>query len=84
MCTDGVENVRNLGFANGQPAVLVTVTKMPGANVIGVADQLRKLMPQLQASLPPSIDLSVVNDSTIPIRAPCTMWRSRWSSPSCW
>jgi multidrug efflux pump len=66
---DGVENIRNIGVANGQPAVLVTVTKMPGANVIQVADQLRKLVPQLQASLPPSILLSVVNDSTIPIRA---------------
>ncbi len=67
--TDGVENVRNLGVANGQPAVLITITKMPGANVIQVADQLRKLVPQLQAALPPSIVLSVVNDSTIPIRA---------------
>ncbi len=66
---DGVENVRNIGVANGQPAVLITVTKMPGANVIQVADQLRKMIPQLQASLPSSILLSVVNDSTIPIRA---------------
>jgi multidrug efflux pump len=66
---DGVENVRNIGVANGHPAVLITITKMPGANVIEVADQLRKLVPQLQAALPPSILLSVVNDSTIPIRA---------------
>ena len=66
---DGVENVRNVGIANGRPAVLITVTKMPGANVIAVADQLRKLLPQLQAALPPSITLSVVNDSTVPIRA---------------
>ncbi len=66
---DGVENVRNVGVANGQPAVLITITKMPGANVIQVADQLRALLPQLQASLPPSILLSVVNDSTVPIRS---------------
>src|SRR6201996_710314 len=66
---DGVENVRNIGVANGQPAVLITITKMPGANVIEVADQLRKLIPDLQASLPPAILLSVVNDSTVPIRA---------------
>ena len=70
--TDGVENVRNVGVANGQPAVLITVTKMPGANVIQVADQLRNLIPQLQAVLPPAIVLSVVNDSTIPIRAALT------------
>jgi multidrug efflux pump len=67
--SDGVENIRNLGFANGKPAVLITVTKMPGANVIGVADQLRKLMPELQAALPNSIDLTIVNDSTTPIRS---------------
>jgi len=67
--SDGVENIRNLGFANGKPAILITVTKMPGANVIGVADQLRKMMPQLQAALPHSIDLGIVNDSTIPIRS---------------
>jgi multidrug efflux pump len=65
---DSVENVRNIGIANGRPAVLITITKMPGANVIAVADQLRKLLPQLQAALPPSIDLSVVNDSTIAVR----------------
>jgi multidrug efflux pump len=66
---DGVEDIRNIGVANGQPAVLITVTKMPGANVIAVSDQLRKLVPLLQAALPPSILLSIVNDSTIPIRA---------------
>src|SRR5262249_31018601 len=66
---DGVENVRNLGVANGQPAVLITITKMPGANVIAVADTLRRLIPRLQAALPPSITLSILNDSTIPIRA---------------
>ena len=67
--SDGVENVRNIGVANGKPAVLITITKMPGANVIAVADQLRKLLPQLQAALPQSVTLSVVNDSTVPIRA---------------
>ena len=67
--SDGVENVRNIGVANGQPAVLITITKMPGANVIAVADTLRRLVPRLQAALPPAITLSVLNDSTIPIRA---------------
>jgi multidrug efflux pump len=67
--SDGVENIRNLGFANGKPAVLITVTKMPGANVIGVANQLRKLLPELQRALPVGIDLTIVNDSTTPIRS---------------
>ena len=37
---DGVENVRNLGTSNGQPAVLVQITKQPGANVIEVVDSI--------------------------------------------
>jgi hypothetical protein len=36
---DGVENVRNLGTFNGQPAILVQITKQPGANVIEVVDR---------------------------------------------
>ena len=65
---DGVENVRNLGTFNGQPAVLVNITKQPGANVIEVVDMIRDLMPELQASLPRSIDLGTLMDTTTSIR----------------
>ena len=66
--SDGVENVRNIGIANGQPAVLVTITQQPGANVIDVVDHINAMMPQLQASLPVAINLSVLQDSTKSIR----------------
>ena len=66
--SDGVENIRNMGIANGQPAILVNVTKQPGANVIDVVDRIRGLMPELQASLPLAIGLSVINDPTVSIR----------------
>jgi hypothetical protein len=65
---DGVENVRNLGTFNGQPAVLVNVTKQPGANVIEVVDLIREMMPELQASLPPAIQLGTLMDTTTSIR----------------
>ncbi|HVV29042.1 MAG TPA: efflux RND transporter permease subunit [Rhizomicrobium sp.] len=65
---DGVENVRNLGTFNGQPAILVNVTKQPGANVIQVVDSILAQMPQLQKSLPSSIDLHVLSDTTTSIR----------------
>jgi multidrug efflux pump len=67
--SDGVENVRNLGMANEQPAVLVILNKQPGANVIDTVDRVKALVPELQASLPPAINLAVVNDSTTTIRA---------------
>ncbi|HEY4276247.1 MAG TPA: efflux RND transporter permease subunit, partial [Rhizomicrobium sp.] len=66
---DGVENIRNMGMANGQPAVLVTITQQPGANVIQVVDAIKEMLPQLQHGvLPPAVDLSVIQDTTISIR----------------
>ena len=66
--SDGVENIRNMGIANGQPAVLVNITKQPGANVIDVVDRIRAMMPELQGALPNAVDLGVINDPTISIR----------------
>jgi multidrug efflux pump len=66
---DSVEDVRNLGMANGKPAVLIMVTRQPGANIIATADRVRAVLPQFQASLPPTIKLSVDNDRTGTIRA---------------
>src|SRR6185437_16211309 len=66
--SDGVENIRNMGIANGQPAVLVNITKQPGANVIDVVDRIRAMIPELQGALPNAMDLGVINDPTISIR----------------
>ena len=66
---DSVEDVRNIGMSNGKPAVLIFVTRQPGANIIDTADRVRAVLPQFQASLPPTIKLSVDNDRTGTIRA---------------
>jgi multidrug efflux pump len=66
---DGVEDVRNLGMANGKPAILVILFRQPGANIIQTVDTVKAALPQLQASLPPSIRLFIANDQTISIRA---------------
>jgi multidrug efflux pump len=66
---EGVEDIRNVGMYNGKPAVLLILSSQPGANVVQTVDAVRKLLPQLQASVPPSIQLSVANDRTISIRA---------------
>jgi multidrug efflux pump len=65
---DSVEDVRNAGLANGQPAILMVLFKQPGANVIKTVDQVRFLLPQLKASIPSGIHVTVMMDRTITIR----------------
>jgi len=65
---DGVENVRNLGTFNGLPAILVQITKQPGANVIEVADRILAQLPDLKTALPVSIDQGILFDTTTSIR----------------
>ncbi len=67
--SDGVENTRTLGLFNGKPAVIVLITRQPGANVIKTVDGVRALLPELRAQLPAAIDLDVASDSTNSIRA---------------
>jgi multidrug efflux pump len=66
---DGVENTNTLGLFNGEPAVIVLVTRQPGANVIEVVDGIRALLPELQAQLPQDVLLQVASDSTNSIRS---------------
>ncbi len=65
----GVEDVRNLGLADGSTAILVVLHRQPGANVIDVVDRVRALIPDLQASIPASIRIIETNDRTETIRA---------------
>ena len=66
---DSVQDLRNLGLANGKPAVLVIVFKQPGANVIQTVDAIKAAVPALEAKLPHDISLQFASDSTISIRA---------------
>ncbi|MDR6396849.1 multidrug efflux pump [Herbaspirillum seropedicae] len=66
---DGAENVRLGAWANTQPAVIVNIQRQPGANVIAVVDSIKKILPQLQASLPGAIDVHILTDRTTTIRA---------------
>jgi multidrug efflux pump len=66
---DSVENVRNLGLANGQPAVLVILYRQPGANIIETVDRVVGMIPALKASIPTDIDMKVAMDRTTTIRA---------------
>jgi multidrug efflux pump len=66
---NSVEDLRNQGFANGKPSVLVILSRQPGANIIETVDRVEALLPQLRASIPSGIDLTVAMDRTATIRA---------------
>jgi multidrug efflux pump len=66
---DSVADVRNIGLANGKPAVLIVLFRQPGANIIQTVDRVRALMPYLRTSISPAIDLQVVMDRTVTVRA---------------
>ena len=66
---DGAENRRLSAWANTLPAVLINVQRQPGANVIAVVDRVQALLPQLTASLPSTLQVSVISDRTGTIRA---------------
>jgi multidrug efflux pump len=66
---DAAENVKQAAWANERPAVIVNVQRQPGANIISVADRVKRLLPQLRASLPSSVKVSVLTDRTTTIRA---------------
>jgi len=67
--TDSVEDIRNLGLSNGEPSVLLAIFRQPGANMIETADRIKAIIPQLRASISPSLHLNVAIDRTTTIRA---------------
>jgi multidrug efflux pump len=67
--TDDIEDLNQAAWMNREPAVIVNIQRQPGANVIEAVDRIKKLLPQLQGSLPASVKVSVLTDRTTTIRA---------------
>ena len=71
---EGAENARLAAYVAGEgvgfrPAIVLSVQRQPGANVIGVADRVLQLLPVLKQTLPGNVDVRVVTDRTTTIRA---------------
>ena len=66
---EGPENDLLAGWYNKQRAVILAIQRVPGANVIDTVDRIKALLPQLEASLPPAIKVSIAADRTTTIRA---------------
>jgi len=66
---DSAENVKQAAWMNLTPAVIMNIQRQPGANIITVVDHIKALLPQLQATLPPSVRVAILTDRTQTIRA---------------
>ncbi len=66
---DSVEDLRNAGYADGDPSVLAIIWRQPNANIIDTVDRIRSELPFLKAAIPQSIHLGVAMDRTVTIRA---------------
>ncbi|KVC73216.1 multidrug efflux RND transporter permease subunit [Burkholderia ubonensis] len=67
--TDSVEDVRNAGLANAEPAILLVLYRQPGSNIIETVNRVNAMLPALRASIPGAIRLEVMMDRTPTIRA---------------
>ena len=65
----GPENRFQSAWANNRPAIVISVQRQPGANVIQVVDSIKKQLPVLQAALPDGVKMRVLADRTQTIRA---------------
>ena len=66
---DGVENEKLAAWMNQTPAILLNIQRQPGANTIAVVDEVEKLLPKLQATLPAAVTVKILTDRTNTIRA---------------
>ena len=67
--SEGIEDLRNSGYANGKTAVSMGVGRQPGANIIETVDRIMALLPELRASIPPTVALDTNFNRTTTIRA---------------
>jgi multidrug efflux pump len=66
---DSVENLFADGITNGRPSIMIPIFRQPEANIIETAERVKALLPELRVSLPPTLSLNIVGDTTRTIRA---------------
>ncbi len=66
---DAPENTRLGAWADRTPAVILNIQRQPGANVIDTVDRIKKLLPQLQSTMPAAVSIATLTDRTVTIRA---------------
>jgi multidrug efflux pump len=66
---DGTEDNWKAAWVDTTPAIIVNIQRQPGANIIEVVDRVKKLLNDIQTTLPPGVKISVLADRTVTIRA---------------
>jgi multidrug efflux pump len=66
---DSTQNIRTAGSLNGKPAIMLIISRQPGANIIQTVERIRAQLPSVEASMPKGIDTTIVLDRTTTIRA---------------
>ena len=66
---DSVEDNKTIAWNNGTRGIILAISRQPGTNTVQIVDQIRKLLPELQAGLPPSVELLLLFDASETVRA---------------
>src|SRR5438067_5701925 len=66
---DTVEDNKTIAWNNGTRGIILAISRQPGTNTVQIVDDVRKLLPELQAALPPAIELLVLFDASESVRA---------------
>jgi multidrug efflux pump len=64
-----IQNLRNMGLANGDQSIQLIISRQPGANIIEAVESIKAALPEIEASMPPAVEVHVMSDRTITIRA---------------
>jgi multidrug efflux pump len=64
-----IQNVRNMGMANGEPSIQLIIFRQPGANIIDAVESIKAALPEMEASMPPAVEVHFMSDRTVTIRA---------------
>ena len=64
-----IQNVRNMGMANGEPSIQLIIFRQPGANIIDAVEAIKTALPEMEASMPPAVEVHFMSDRTVTIRA---------------
>ncbi len=65
---DSIENTLSYSSVNGHTAIVLNISRQPGANIVSTIDAIKALMPRLQSQMPPSVHLQLLNDRSLSIR----------------
>ena len=65
---DSVENIKSVSWVNGEPSIVLQVYRQPDANTVAVVDAVKEALPRIQAQMPASVEIKLLNDRSLSVR----------------